>query len=265
MDYVTIDIKGGLGNQLFQLVTAYVYGLDHNKLLQVVKKQQSPSVFNSRTTYWDTVFKHIETLNKRFPINHRYTQPGFAYTQIPKMDGNVALDGYFQSYKFFDHRRDDVVGLLHFDEEECQRLINRYRGDKELVSVHFRRGDYKKLQHYHNVLTLDYYKKAFSNFDGVDYLVFCEEEDKPVIESELKGNFPNTQFQFSLNDVADYTQLYMMSLCDHNIIANSSFSWWGAYLNNNPNKKVIAPSKWFEHSGLRNQTGDIFMDGWIRI
>lgn len=265
MDYVTIDIKGGLGNQLFQLVTAYVYGLDHNKHLQVAKKERSPSVFNSRTTYWDTVFKNIEAIDKRFPINSRYTQPGFAYREIPKFNGNVALDGYFQSYKFFDHRRDDVMRLLYFNKEECQTLINQYKTNKQLVSVHFRRGDYKKLQHYHNVLTLDYYKKAFENFDDVDYLIFCEEEDKATIQSELQVTFPTTQFQFSSNNVADYMQMYMMSLCDHNIIANSSFSWWGAYLNNNSNKKVVAPSKWFEHASLRNQTGDIFMSEWIKI
>ena len=124
--------------------------------------------------------------------------------------------------------------------------------------MHIRRTDYTTSNGYHPVQTVEYYKKALEIIGEYDKL-FIFSDDIEWCRNNLK--FDNMIFIEGNTDIED---LYLISLCKHNIIANSSFSWWGAWLNKNPNKKVIAPSKWFGDMANLNES-DIVPEGWIRI
>ena len=140
------------------------------------------------------------------------------------------------------------------------------------ISIHFRLGDYKNLQHFHPIMQYDYYKKSLlfiqdKNKDITDILFFCEDDDiNDVIETinKLKIALPNMHFIRASNLLKDWEQLLLMSCCKHNIIANSSYSWWGAYLNTNPNKIICYPSIWFGQQAQLN-TCDLCPQEWNKI
>jgi len=125
-----------------------------------------------------------------------------------------------------------------------------------MVSVHVRRGDYLKLSDHHPACTLEYYDKAMSKFDGCKFLIFSDDK-KWCLEN---FNKENCEISFNSDAVED---LQLMSLCDHHIIANSSFSWWGAWLGRNKDKKVIAPKEWFGPAKNDHNTKDLYCKDWI--
>jgi hypothetical protein len=139
--------------------------------------------------------------------------------------------------------------------------------------MHFRLGDYKKLPDYHPIMTVDYYKKSLQYIvNHVDYtpnvLYFCEDEDVESVNETiqlLKNEFPTIEFERATNELDDWQQMLLMSCCNHNIIANSSFSWWGAYFNVNPTKIVCYPSVWFGPKMSDVVVTDLFPDEWINI
>jgi hypothetical protein len=153
-----------------------------------------------------------------------------------------------------------VLDLFEIDEETKEMLLQKY-GDilnLETCSLHVRRGNYVERQQYHPLQTVEYYTKSIETI-GKDkhYLIFSDDiqwckENLSFIENKtfVEGN-------------KDYEDLYLMSFCKDNIIANSSFSWWGAWLNKNNNKRVIYPSVWFGNNG--QITDGIGCVNWIRI
>ena len=138
------------------------------------------------------------------------------------------------------------------------------------VSIHFRIGDYKLFPNVYSILTYEYYEKAVSyiqenNFIFLHILFFCEDEDLEdvnIIIEQLKLKFPNNSFSRAQNTLKDWEQMLLMSCCNYNIIANSSFSWWGAYLNTNPDKIVCYPKTWFVNN---TNTSDLCPLEWIKI
>jgi len=143
------------------------------------------------------------------------------------------------------------------------------------ISIHFRIGDYiqKNLGHFHPILSIEYYidsietimKKTNKSFD---ILYFYEQVDAEMIQKNiniLKNRFIDTKFISIDTNLIDYEQMLVMSLCKHNVIANSSFSWWGAYLNSNIDKIVIYPSIWFGPRLKNNDTKDLFPSTWFMV
>lgn len=170
---------------------------------------------------------------------------------------------------------------------------------RDLVSMHFRIGDSVLNLHIHPVMTVDYYQSALSRIAatsrletsdagtersvGLSVLVFYEPCDKDIVMKnivELKRRIdtppsnenPNTdglygkdiQFHFVRETIVDWQQMLLMSVCDHNIIANSTFSWWGAYFNANPDKIVCRPNQWFG-PGVTHNTCDLCPESWVTI
>jgi hypothetical protein len=140
--------------------------------------------------------------------------------------------------------------------------------------MHFRIGDYKKYPQVYPILSQQYYSNSISFIlDQVtnkpkEVLYFCEEEDLEDITKIiviLQEQFPFLNFVRVNPLLEDWEQLLLMSLCQYNIIANSTFSWWGGYLNNSPNKLVCYPCQWFQpNSG--HDTSDLFPEkGWVQI
>jgi len=251
MHFCTINYCGGLGNQLFQIFTLISYSIDTKKIPVLTFSDKSPSV-TSRTTYWDSVFLSFKNFYSLVHGTRIQLNDAFVYTELPNIDGNVILEGYFQSYKYFDENFFQIKSLLNFEQKievVKKKFFDEYlrRDDDELlVSVHFRLGDYKKLQDHHPILPPSYYENAMKFLSGckVKVLYFCEKEDIEIVERMYIPVINASKIVRVSSDIPDWEQLFLMSLCDWNIIANSSFSWWGAYLNKNQ-ENVIYPSKWF--------------------
>lgn len=182
---------------------------------------------------------------------------------------NVLLYGCWQSEKYFKDIEDIIrqeFTLKDSDQlpENTQEFINLMKST-ESVSIHFRRRDYLKKRNllYHGLCSLDYYYRAINYLTKLiknpHFFIFSD--DIGWVKNNFKISYPIT-FIFQEN-FKDYHELILMSKCKHHIIANSSFSWWGAWLGNNPNKIVIAPQKWFNDPSIN--TNDLIPETWIRI
>lgn len=184
------------------------------------------------------------------------------------LHGNIILDGYWQSYKYFEDYREDILKAFSFPDQisiENQELL-RQISDSGSISIHVRRGDYttKAGRNFHGLIPLTYYTKALTEirktanypylFIFSDDIEWCKRNvryDLPT--TYIDGNGPN-------NGVED---MRLMSACKHNIIANSSFSWWAAWLNNNPDKVVCAPKNWFKNT--KDSIDDRLPPKWVRL
>ena len=244
----------GLGNQLFCIAATIGLAYDNNaKPVFKMDYQQEP--------YIDTIFsKLIKDDNFEIKSIHKYDE--FNYKKIPYQNG-LYISGLFQSEKYFKNQRKKILNLLGAPDIVSKTLKEKYRdifnNGNEVVSIHIRRGDYISLQSHHALLDLDYYQKAISKFNDKKYkfLVFSDDIEW------CKDTF-STEFNF-VERGEDYMDLWLMSLCNHNIIANSSYSWWGAWLNKNKNKRVIAPKKWFGPSLSHHDTSDLIPNSWETI
>lgn len=179
-----------------------------------------------------------------------YQEPYFHYKEIPYKP-NMNLGGsYFQSYKYFEDCKEEIINLM--------MPPHHFERDLSLCALHVRRGDYIKLADYHPTQPMSYYEKAIELSGSKRFLVFSDDIEW------CKKNFIGNQFEFAEgnSDVADLA--LMAKKCESNIICNSSFSWWGAYLNTNPNKKVIYPSNWFGPK-LNHSIKDLCPSEWIKI
>ena len=173
---------------------------------------------------------------------------------------NVSLFGYFQSEKYFTNVREELLEDFTFKgglKEECEEFIKEY--DRP-IALHIRRTDYAQYSH-HPIQSLTYYAEALEHFDD-DRTVFIFSDDPNWCKDQKL--FEDDRFMVSTND--HLTDLCMMSLCSDFVIANSSFSWWGAWLSTNESKKVIAPKKWFGPPlDAEHDTSDLYCEGWTVI
>lgn len=278
-NFISVKLMGGLGNQLFQIFTTMEYAINNNKIFafQNCEKLNSGTV---RPTYYETLFKNLKPfLEKKETIDSWpvYKENGFEYNDLPKFNKNVTLYGYFQSYKYFIKNADTIIDFFQLNDSILQMKnqylrISHVNANLKKISMHFRITGYREIQDYHVVLNLDYYVTAlnkileFCNDEQFNVLYFCQPEDSEEVEEcilNLKLIFKE-KFLFVKvsNSIEDYQQLLMMAACDINIIANSTFSWWGAYLSKN--KTVIYPSTWFGHK-LNHNTEDLFLPSWTGI
>jgi len=166
--------------------------------------------------------------------------------------------GYFQSEKYFAKNKSLIQNLFSIDEDNNKLIIEKYSNVLKLnpVGVHVRRGDY--LSNPHPVCSLDYYDKAFNLFpENTVYLLFSDDI------TWCKENFKEETFHFVENN-EDVVDLFLMTKCSHNIMANSSFSWWGAWLNKNENQRVITPQNWFGNT-MEHNTKDLIPSEWEQI
>jgi hypothetical protein len=164
--------------------------------------------------------------------------------------------GYFQSELYFPHR-DFILNLF----EPAQHIVDKLDQYKDVIgqnkaAIHVRRGDYMKMKNIYYALDMSYYQGAmdYLKSKGVtEYLIFSTDI------AWCKETFKGQQFTFIEDD--SFVELFLMSKCAHNITANSAFSWWGAWLNQNPRRQIIAPKKWF----VDNRRENIVPLNWIRI
>jgi hypothetical protein len=228
---------GWLGNQMFQY--AATFAASKRVKTECGFPENKPNLFDLFT---------LSAKKQEVPLHYMYQEPHFEYSEIPDYITELTISGYFQSEKYFEDYAEELRSEFTFKDSVP-------KVDKGTVAVHVRRGDYTDLQDHHPLCTLEYYRAAMEKFPGHNFLIFSDDIDW------CKHNIKGDNVSYSEGYTAEQ-DLQRMSLCDHQIIANSSFSWWGAWLNNNPDKKIIAPKQWFGPAKPL-ETKDIYCKDWI--
>lgn len=176
----------------------------------------------------------------------------------------MLIRGWFQSDKYFRHHIKEIAELFAPHPEIIDYLNQKYTHiiqDPNTVSIHFRSYDKEDPnQKVYIKCSMDYYWQAICHFpENTHFIVFSNDIEW------CKTNFSAIPRHFIfIESEAHYHDFYLMSMCRHNIICNSSFSWWAAYLNSNPQKQVIAPADWF-NPDYQSDTSDLIPEDWIRL
>ena len=266
---IQANIQGGLSNQLFIIATGLSLIKDNNdKLVVPISKHRIGLQGHNAIKYKNTLYRNLIDGELEGDILN-FNQDGFNYKPIiisNKDKNNIALNGYFQSEKYFKHNEKYIRSILNFPSEvfnESFRVINEKVGRaKDIISIHVRRGDYLKFPTIHPVLTMDYYDEA------VEYFLKQNKDYKFLIFSDdieyCKNVFKNKNKFIIMPNQDELIDICCMSLCDGNIIANSTFSWWGAWFGGKNN--VVAPSEWFgKDCESFGQTEDLIPNSWAMI
>lgn len=285
---IIIKMNGGLGNQMFQWALARriqeitdmdVY-LDMSYFDKRYARPYQLDVFNMKPKFINDPLTKLKLFiiwtlrdilaGQTFLGITLYSEKHFHFDRnIARIKSNTYINGFFQSELYFkaigNQLRMDFE-FLPTDEIENEKIAGKIKLANS-VSLHIRRGDYVEKERYQNVYancSLDYYKR------GVEHIaerypnptLFIFSDDINWVKKNLKLPY---ECVFVTNNSGDkgYEDMRLMSLCKHNVIANSSFSWWGAWLNKNPEKIVIAPQRWFNDEKII-QT-DVIPENWIRL
>lgn len=291
-----IRMTGGLGNQMFQ----YALYLKLKALGKDVKMDDITE-YEGRDArpimlwvfgidYPRATQEEIDEITDGFlKLTHRVRRKLFGRKSLEYTEKDCNFDeeilikepayftGYFQSEKYFKDIETEIRRAFSFSDKMWEGLpaelvekIKGYQGQidkKDAVSVHIRRGDYlDNVEAYGNICTEAYYHSAIdymkSKMSNASFFVFSNEPEwtKNWIQGQFDESFDFTVIE-GADEVTGYLDLYLMSRCKHHILANSSFSWWGAWLNEDSEKLVIAPDKWFGNQECR----DIYTEEMIRI
>ena len=255
---VTCFLQGGLGNQMFQIAATTVLAYRNNDIAVFDSKNHNLPLQGRKTVnYMDNIFRNIN-FSEDIKVAKVYKEEGFTFNEIP-YEEQLALYGYFQSEKYF-HKQKQYIKELFSPTDNIKRyLLEKYPqiSERNISSIHVRRGDYLKLKHIHSPCSLKYYLDATKKVKSDHFFVFSDDPEW------CKGIFKSDKYTV-ISEEQDYNEMYLMSMCKNNIIANSSFSWWGAWLNNNEDKVVIAPKQWFGPSA-KMSCHDIVPDEWLRL
>lgn len=274
---IFIDINGGLGNQIFQIFAGISYSLENNIefFLPLERKKKGFCKF-----YWNNIFQELKKYTKNNYYTNKiirryyiYRELKFEYKKIPKSE-KILIDGCFQSEKYFIKNYNKILKILNIRNYQ-KNIYNKFADLflHETISLHFRLGNYKNNPH-HPIISDQYYidsikyildKTKINNFI---ILYFYQKEDLPIIKNRInniENNFKNLVFIPINYNLQDWEEMLLMSCCNHNIIANSSFSWWGAYFNEKKEKIVTYPKLWFSGNNAKHNLKDLHPESWIKI
>ncbi len=294
---IVVQLSGGLANQLFQYAAAKSMALDRNVdlLLDVsllgrknfteletprnfelnnflgikdrIANEFDLSIFKKSLQKNKFVYKYLTPIQRKNIYKEKY----FHYNKdICNLGKDILLSGNWQSEKYFSRNIPYFKNSLTLKPELYKNVLGKAYELKNTksVSVHIRRADYLRLKiilEWHGVLEKTYYQNCFNKMNsiiGSDYEVYYFSDDPNwVIENLL--DIKNGEIISNTISKTAYEDFYLMSQCRHNIIANSSFSWWAAWLNDNPEKTVIAPKKWFDKGP--KDTQDIIPNSWLKV
>jgi hypothetical protein len=299
---IIVRLEGGLGNQMFQYALGRHLSIINNTELKIELSAFDKNSYSNKTTYRGfqlTAFKlnykvankgDIQSVKNSIPDfserlkyrlmrlkttpyyrkNEIYETTVFRFDEnILKVGKNTYLVGYWQSSFYFNAIRKQLLEDFQFSDipTEKEYPFIKKLNTQNAISVHIRRGDYVSNPEYlkiHGLCSVEYYQKA------IEYI--CSRVQNPIFyffSDDIKWVEHNLKISHSSVYVTetplgkDYYELYLMSLCKHNIIANSSFSWWGAWLNQNKQKIVIAPAKWMNN--IETDTKDLIPTELIQL
>lgn len=242
-----------LGNNLFQLGAALSLSSEVTICVPLDDEYQATLKFR------DTFYKGLSVLNyvpDGIPI---YEEPFYHYNEIPYLNGtDLVIKGYFQSYKYLNRERVLKQFVVDKITREFIHLTYPEIINEDFTSIHVRRGDYLKVLHKHPFCGIKYYLKAI-DLIGKNKNFIVVSDDISWCKNNIK--LKNIIYVENTSPIID---LYIQSFCNNNIISNSSFSWWGAYLNDNNSKKVIMPSLWFGYR-FKDHVRDLILPSYIVI
>lgn len=255
-DHLGTPEYGRLGNQMFQL--AFLYSISKNMGTHCLLSDS-------------TLENRYLNINKLFNIDYifgdikhefvNYYEKSLKYYDVSKdidPNQNINFHGFFQSHKYFDESIFDLFIFNEILERDGDMIYNKICDNVNvpIVSLHVRRTDYLNLAEKYIIPEKDYYDNAIMllKYKIGNYKIIVFSDD---IEWCIYNIIDPRIIHYSNN--SDLIDMYLMSICDHNIITNSTFSWWGAYLNKNNNKIVISPSKWMTDNF---EQPDIYVSGW---
>jgi hypothetical protein len=293
---IIIQLQGGLGNQMFQYAFARILAKRNSVPLKLDKSffdtfsnEQEFTQRNFELGIFENVctqasLKEIIKLTRLSFINKIKKKIGFycksnIYSE-PSLDFHpeflsikdpAYIKGYFQSYKYLENQEDLIRETFSFPVESLddrnKTLLSKLQSEIA-ISVHIRRGDYvtnTKTQQFHGNCSLEYYSKAIlllaSKIEKFTLVFFSD--DSQWVKEQFETLPYSKLFVDDNTEENSWVDMFLMSSCTHNIIANSSFSWWAAWLNTQPNKIVIAPKKWYANS--ERNTNDLIPPQWIRL
>jgi len=294
---IAVRLMGGLGNQMFQYALGRRVSLAHKTTLVMDKvffenvaegdtpRHYELDCFSLSGSFLEPAKRPIEnpepiyvglkgTLRRlKYSLEGKawniYREPGhnFDPQALQQPNGSYFI-GYWQTEKYFADIRSVLLKDFSFRDEPSgknKELLEKIRGVKESVSLHVRRGDYvtnPNASKFHGTKGMDYYSQALekitSKYKDIEIFVFSD--DPEWCKQNLKFEFPTTYVE---GNKKGYEDMRLMMNCKHNIIANSSFSWWAAWLNQNPEKIVVGPKKWFNDPSVN--TDDVLPKTWIQI
>lgn len=297
-------LKGGLGNQLFQIFATIALAIRLGKTFVFDTSTKTANGCTYRTTYWESLFKHIHDVlpniewkwvNSKLwhvPIStsklHIMTEGGHHYKSIDHVfdreyndqEDLFILEHYFQSYKYFQNEVQEIIDIFKFRELRNNLAIT-FPDMETSIAMHFRLGDYLKLLNVHPILQVEYYIDSLKHIRDCDDQVnnvymFFQKEDLYLVEPmimKLRETFPQYSFiwvEEETKGLSDWEELLLMSLCKHIIIANSTFSLWSAYLARYCSlgataRNVYYPSLWFGVDMMHCNVNDMFYPDWIKI
>lgn len=295
---IVVRLNGGLGNQLFQYATGYALASKNNQPLMLDVAGFVSHNPNLKQSYrnldildfsikYSQALSGVDLMKFKYPLGFASRVSDFMQKRVLKRyyvdwhpslmqkKGDVYLDGYYQSELYFLGVRNEISSqyqLANIFKDQIENIVKVIQSSINPISMHIRRGDYitnPRANKIHNVCRKNYF------YNGLDYLrsrlgtptVFVFSDDIDWVKAEM--NLPkSTVYVSELRQISgDYLrssqEMYLMSICKHNIISNSSFSWWGAYLNKFADKIIIAPNVWSRSKLLSHK--NILPSGWIRL
>lgn len=256
---VSVNLQGGLGNMLFQIATTISLALDNNTdYLIPINKHVIGLQGNNGNFYKNNIFRNLNEGSLNYDKIYNFFEEQFHYKPINYIE-HLIINGYFQSEKYFINNKEYIKNIFSPDEIILNKL-NKIIKNEKFISLHIRRGDYLIYNNNHPFIGENYIFNSI-NYFGEDnkYLVFSDDIEY------CKNLFKNKNNFIFIENLTDYESLYLMSLCEHNIISNSTFSWWGSWLNKNENKVIIAPKIWFGPGLASWNTKDIYTDKMIKL
>jgi len=242
---LTVDLAGGLGNQLFQLA-ALLHVARLTRRVPYIQTLANPSP-HSKLSYFDTILRQFKSLHSNVKPTSKVLEPSMAYADwrgLLLWSPNPEMNGYFQDWRYIDA---DFVRRLQFSPD----VLTRYPA-KDRIFLHIRGGDY--VGHaVHDLHLDDYYQRAVAHFPDAHFLVVTNDIEYAVSRPWL------ADVKYTLVMESEIDTLYLMSQCAGGICANSSFSWWGAFLN--PDRKIVMPDRWYTSGYVQS---DYYFPGVIK-
>ena len=300
---IIIKLQGGLGNQMFQYALGRSLAIKHQTKLildysfykyqnkyQIAREGFTPrefelGIFNIEGTCENEhnfinyrKKKRLDKVKAMLGLQYKkaYTETSFCFNQeVEKLKPPVYLEGFWQCERYFSSVSAEIRKNFTFKfpmDHVSAKVVEEINNCSLSVSLHVRRGDYvnsAKTKDFHGICDLSFYIRAKELLEErlkgreIHYFVFSD--DPAWVKENLSGYFSKITVVSHNTGKESWKDMYLMSLCKHNVIANSSFSWWGAWLNRNSDKLVIAPGKWFKNAPEFYDTSDLIPADWVQI
>jgi hypothetical protein len=263
----TIGYNGRLANQMFQF--ASTVGIARRLGYDVKFPTENfvsgnPHDFNGgklRECFDIPEEYFLPSVSISSKIQYNYNENGFSFNEDTKiLPDNVNLNGYFQSEKYFKDSEKEIRSVFSFRNSILSESSEIVKIEDNSTCVHVRRGDYLKSPEHHPFLGIGYYSRAMDIIGDSTFYVFSDDMDWCV--ENLKSEDKRIVF---LDIENPYVSLNIMSKCSNHIIANSSLSWWAAWIGKKEEQRVISPVNWFGPSLSRNNTKDLYCENWVKI